>query len=72
MNCMKGCLWVQNFFVAKMAKGKSNDVEWKDEWRKWKDPIELKGFFDLCSAQVLAGNRSKESLKNEGCDEMIK
>ena len=72
MNYTKGCLWVYNFFLAKMAKGKSKDAERKDEWTKWKDPIELKVFCDLCVAQVLVSNRSGGCLKNEGYDEVIK
>ena len=71
MNHTKECLWVYNLFVAKMVKEKSKDAEWKDEQTEWKDLIELKAFCDLCTAQVLAGNRSGGYLKKKGYDEVI-
>ena len=55
-----------------MDKRKSKDAERKDEQIEWKNPIELKVFCGLCATQVLIGNRSGGSLKNEGYDEVIK
>ena len=40
-----------------MVKGKSKDAG-NDVRIEWKDPTELKAFYDLCAAQVLEGKRN--------------
>ena len=54
-----------------MVKGKSKDAS-NDVRIEWKDPMELKVFCDLCSAQVLEGKRSGGFLRKEGVDVVIK
>ncbi|XP_023899134.1 uncharacterized protein LOC112010987 [Quercus suber] len=50
-----------------MGKGKSKDGG-NDERIEWKEPKELKAFYDLSVVQVLEGKRCGGFLKREGVD----
>ena len=54
-----------------MVKGKSKDAG-NDVRTKWKGPLELKAFCDLCAAQVLEGKRNWGLFRKEGVDAVIK
>ena len=53
-----------------MGKGKLK-VDGNEVRTRWKDPKELKAYYDLSAAQVLDGKRHAGFLRKEGVDAVI-